>query len=155
MGMNITREKRPDRVIKFRAWDKNKKVMVYDSDEKWRNNVYPVSVTNKGIIFCEKGKWGQENEVKNEIGETGYKQWEYDKYYLDIELMQYTGLKDNNGNEIFEGDIVKWEAFGFTQTFEVKWSDRKCGFNIKPKYISEMEVIGNIYSNPELLEVKK
>lgn len=74
---------------------------------------------------------------------------------------QYTGLDDRNGVRIFEGDIL--QNYGKTRTFLVEWSD-DCGmFALKEKndhdsdfadyYGYELEVIGNRYDNPELLEV--
>lgn len=86
----------------------------------------------------------------------------------DIELMQSTGLKDKNGVEIFEGDIVladgvkKIVTFG-EQEHEEDFGDLiyYIGFNVYTKmgYSSvipvEYEVIGNIYENPELLEEQR
>lgn len=81
----------------------------------------------------------------------------------EIELMQSTGLRDKNGKEIFEGDILFghagedfWEVVEF-DTEEGKWIRRDIWYNSKLD-LSEnnefMEIIGNIYENPELLEVE-
>jgi len=68
---------------------------------------------------------------------------------------QYTGLKDKNGKEIYEGDICKQYSYGhylFKGMKVIKWShgNKHLGWNITNG--SAYEVIGNIYSNPELLK---
>jgi hypothetical protein len=86
-------------------------------------------------------------------------QW-LDKLSSEAILMQYTGLHDKNGKEIYEGDVVKaWIDFGpggeGERTFIV--SITPFGTNIQEwNYKEQMlpEVIGNIYENPELVEVK-
>lgn len=87
-------------------------------------------------------------------------------------LMQYTGLHDKNGKEIYEGDIVLLDCYyyeepAFDGEFKVIYDDingmwilvdlenKDRGFafrEIRSYYKAEIEVIGNIYDNPELLE---
>ena len=82
-----------------------------------------------------------------------------------LKIRQYTGLKDNNGKEIYEGDVLgvklqkRNKKFNFTHV--VEWEDgielyggnhwSGYGYSL-PNF--HVEVIGNIYENPELLEKK-
>lgn len=84
----------------------------------------------------------------------------------EIELMQSTGLKDKNGKEIFEGDIVDYKG----REAVVKWHGSYASFiyrfvdelqerasDWEPLFLAcyHFEVIGNIYENPELLEAEE
>ena len=105
------------REIKFRAWDNHNKI--------WLD-------TELFNIVCNTGKL-QRNGSAGFIG--------------GVDILQYTGLKDKNGVEIYEGDIVKYE---YGQIFEIKWD-----YGL----LSHLEniwfkIIGNIYENPELTEEK-
>lgn len=126
---------------RFRAWLKEDKEMI-DVDE---------------IHF----KNGELDFIGNGIT------WMYKK--SDIVLMQSTGFKDKNGKEIFEGDILKvtnlssWlEVVSFNENkamFVSKETKRKVEetplYDLFNTDIFEVEIIGNIHTNPKLAEVKQ
>ena len=85
--------------------------------------------------------------------------------YEDIELMQYTGLKDKNGKEIYEGDIVSFNLKSDSEGQPyiigyIEYQTTFSGYRIMSfegsfaldYNIKDIEVIGNIYDNPELLK---
>ncbi|EAA0076212.1 hypothetical protein ACEXFN_001640 [Listeria monocytogenes] len=91
----------------------------------------------------------------------------------DVVLMQYTGLKDKNGKKIFEGDIVAFSEDDFHvfnsqveyfsedgyPAFDIKvpstyYFDSNVFSEVSMSGLYEIEVIGNIHENPELLEEK-
>lgn len=132
-------------IPKYRAWDKRQNVM---------RDVAVLHFTKSGKVNSIE-YWKTPSELKS--------------YYVrNIELMQSTGLKDKNGVEIFEGDIVladgvkKIVTFG-EQEHEEDFGDLiyYIGFNVYTKmgYSSvipvEYEVIGNIWENSELLEEQR
>lgn len=137
-----------NRPIKFRAWDKNDRRFLSEDD----------NVPNfLNLVPCQ--STGQFIPMYMEIAESYI-------YDTDIILMQYTGLKDRSGKEIYEGDIVRLKtgAVGFYEysephlAFAVRLKEPDYsgdGFIISKLdgwYNFDVEVIGNIYENPELLK---
>ena len=126
-------------IPKFRAWTEEGKVMYYD--------VYP---------------------FKDDTLLLSYDEIAFDEVPAsDFILMQSTGLKDKNGNEIFESDIVKYKSGCNTYTEEVAYDKNFAGFGVRDANtdiiftfwelaedidLISLEVVGNIYNNPELLE---
>ena len=84
--------------------------------------------------------------------------------FNDVILMQSTGLKDKNGKEIFEGDIVKMSKDVYSEpTYYEVVRHRGGAYRLESKQHgcelwlrhTDCEVVGNIYENPELLEDKE
>ena len=134
-----------NREIKFRAWDKtykrmNYKVQVGNTDYADQN----YTCNSIWVDYGDRKSVGWMNAD--------------DKC---IDLMQFTGLKDKNGKEIYEGDIIKFEynigreiigeiIWSIGGYYVVKTSDEKWNKKIIP-YPIELELIGNIYENADLL----
>ncbi len=133
------------REYKFRAWDKDNKEMLYQGS----NTTYNNSVMDCRIVLDELGF----DVLVRLYGKDEY------EYRNNCELMQYTGLKDKNGKEIYEGDILEEEPGYY---FEVIWSVECAKFKLqwRTKAIQypewnrgvNMTVIGNRWDNPELLK---
>ena len=125
-------------IPKFRAWDKETKTML------------DVSLINfkKSVLVGEHWEFGETNFIN----------------FDDVNLMQSTGLKDKNGKEVFVGDIIKCTRGCPHEVYlEKEYGGTYVGGmpaiylkGIKEGYAwtGAEEILGNIYENPELLEVE-
>ena len=120
------------RPIKFRVWDKQSEQMF---------NVYSIEFRKNGL-YVNLDTPSKANGLRES--------WLFGDRF---ELMQFTGLHDKNGKEIYEGDILN-----FDYPMEVIWAmgswavKAEKGDSLLYGYTNEGEVIGNIYENPELLK---
>lgn len=130
------------RKIKFRAWFEIKKEMVESENLAFRYE-------------------GDEDEPftfafdKTDLDEMGI-----ERGTMNFKLMQYTGLKDKNGREIYEGDIVKIGDYPPYEVIVNDFSMIHCIDNELEqeelfRYHKNCRVIGNIYEHPHLLEALK
>jgi uncharacterized phage protein (TIGR01671 family) len=117
------------REIKFRAWIEKDKYMFY------QDNQYLNSFVRRVCMFLA--------DMEHES---------YLDRNLDEYLMQYTGLKDKNGKEIYEGDVVTTD--GDNEPLTVRYAEGPAGFfpfwALGNTYL--YKVVGNKYENPELLK---
>ena len=122
-----------NRQIKFRAWDKHKKVFM-------PTDVWAVVQTDFNAFGIMLKDWDN------------YKEGEY-FYKYSHELQQFTGLSDKNGNEIYEGDVMCWEKYQNTGHHSV-WVVEMNPLRPTKTWSATNEdaiVIGNIYEHPHLL----
>lgn len=147
--------------IKVRAWDSEQGIMVYDGD-RWsppdrKKGSSNVQVTNHGILYTVTHGGGDWVEVHSgKTSESYYKDWDYHALWNpeSLFLNLFTNLKDRNGKEIYQGDILKVISTQPAEWLEVsEWDEIVSGW--KPfcmGFGKEVEVIGNIYQNSELLK---
>lgn len=140
------------RTIKFRAWD------------KWENRMYEsCKAKSWEIIFTPIKQWCEDCD-----------NWFYPFYSEHLDLMQYTWLKDKNWVEIYEGDVITLQKVEWKEktVWIVRYNNQTMSFrqqveyldnpnsvwessSRKISYVDTIEVIWNIYENPELLTNKE
>lgn len=124
--------------IKFRAWLKREKIMVRVMEINFPEH-YITAHDERGEFYSKRG-----------LG--------------CVIMMWFTGLKDKKGNEIYEGDIVVFKNVFSKDKFvgrvmyysgckPILW-DGKHSIDLAETNEEDLEIIGNIYENPELLEEK-
>jgi uncharacterized phage protein (TIGR01671 family) len=129
------------RVLKFRAWDKKEKLMRYEA----RYDCFILAVNFDGSL--------EEFEPYGGSIDT-----------LDWPIMQYTGLKDKNGKEIFEGDYCEYTGgyvsfcneccgYQFFFIYDGKPTCHSCDGNFSMQEVKHaINIIGNIYETPSLIK---
>jgi uncharacterized phage protein (TIGR01671 family) len=127
-----------NREIKFRAWDKNKRVMTKVEGIHFGDDGSALTITFEPAPKSE-------YHIGLVNGENGI-------------LMQSIGELDKNGKDIYEADILitdecSWKAKVVFQRGAFILLDNLGGFSVEPNW-NKCEVIGNIFENPELLEVE-
>ena len=139
------------REIKFRVYlDK-----MYYQDEyvEYDTNLIGIDFLNKTVTFAA---YTDGEEVDN------LEKYSFDEndflYKKDLKIMQYTGLKDEYGDEIYEGDIVTLHNSRYKVIFNMEQARfvlRDDKFEMEIPFTNNnnerMEIIGNIYENPELM----
>ena len=141
------------RELKFRAYDKVKNCMYYSDNLP---DMFFFGHDRKDKMYLSKAVWDEDDET----------------YYSDTistDVMQFTGLYDADGKEIYEGDIlqiknrfVMWSRTNGQIVEDVNVVVEWSGSGFRPRRLgntrtwildmSQYEVVGNIYENPELLE---
>lgn len=128
--------------LDFRAWVPSEKkiVEVINLYFRSRRALLPIETPSTDSFYWYESEWG----------------------FDDIELMQSTGLKDRNGNMIYEGDIVqmKWTIYDEPELFYIRAMEGRApriDNRIKGKELwlvhDECKVVGNIYEHSHMIEV--
>lgn len=130
----------------FRAWDEH--------EEEMLENIIPLFDADRAMIaiITDFQIIGSPGTSEIEIGSYDTTlNWDEFPYIL----MQSTGLKDKNGVEIFEGDVVIGENFLFpfpdNRPLPIYWDEETGGFQLHAFNKKTIEIVGNIHENPELL----
>jgi len=140
------------REIKFRAWDKRFNLMLYP------DNFYNEYISADGKVI--------EIEEWSDYSGGGFHTNDVSQDYI---LMQYTGLKDKNGKEIYEGDVIETEKMEYSDSGhyigtvkvlgKVVFNNGRYALHLETGAMPDLsfalsfhEIIGNKYENPELLQ---
>ncbi|MBP3223981.1 MAG: hypothetical protein J6M14_01595 [Campylobacter sp.] len=131
------------REIRFRIWDKEHKKLLINTDYK------DFVINMQGQVYCI----------------SGYFDYAKVDEYDGVQISQFTGLKDRQGREIYEGDILKYgscvEVVFYEPTMGRFMTElKKCNdeseigeiSSLSPYYTDNYKVIGNVYENSELLK---
>lgn len=142
---------------KFRAWDKDNEHMAYSDKHESDYDFYFYGKSGNlvcAVNCCYCDKFGDEHDDWQELDN----------------IMPYTGVNDKYGKEIYDGDIVKFDVYKYEKLVssiisDIKWCEELCSFSVVVNNQGvrgtlghflhsnkEVEVIGNIYENAELLD---
>ena len=144
------------RKIAFRAWDKSRKVMRY--------NVHPFIPNHAKQMF--ETSLVELNQPKDKVLQA---QVVFEEPLPGFEVMQFTGLHDKHGKEIYEGDVVRYQVSKehelYPYTAVIAWLEKEACFGLvdystdnpaEPDYPilgwGVVEILGNIYEQPELVK---
>jgi uncharacterized phage protein (TIGR01671 family) len=150
------------REIKFRVWSKNDKKFLEDYHYPIGHSAIWLEMLSGRVLHIEPNcTYDTECELETK---------DLNELLKGIEVMQYTGLKDKNGKEIYEGDVISFidmstetsiinkavivfdESQSALRPQEIKKNYRGGHYYVHWNMIKDIQVIGNIYENPELIE---